>query len=336
MIIIHAKRDGTVTTTPQLIPQGSSMQDITVLSEFDYAFCVLRLAPASGLYIPDVPCTPILQSDGKTLWTAYLPPEATVVAGSVRYSLIFAAQDGTQRGTLAGYFTVPEGAITNMPDNVGELEGKTIGDLYTVLSNIYALYREHGEHIDVLQEESKRYSEDLEHLLPLVSTIGEIEVPASSWSPNYPAEAKIRLPDIGENTVVFLIPANDITRVEATNAALAVMLDTLDTETANDSIYVVVRSEHKPSQDLKFTCVAVRGDGETEKIYRPSVSFVGIGFGGGVGSGNIDYDLVEAQIYKALEEVRNIECKVVDETLYITFDPKYNTVEVVDETLIIK
>lgn len=324
MIIIHAKRDGTVTTTPQFVPQGSSMQDITVLSEFDYAFCVLRLTPASGIYIPDVPCTPILQSDGKTLWTAYLPPETTVVAGSVRYSLIFAAQDGTQRGTLTGYFTVPEGAITNMPDNVGDLENKTIGDLYAVLSNIYAQYRENTEDIRILQKNPK---------------VGEIDIPAAAWSKTYPAEAKIRLPDIGENTVVFLVPANDITRAEATNAGLAVKMSKLDSETERDSIVVLSRSEKPPAHDLTFTVLALRGAGEEDEhgdtSYRPSVSFVGIGSGGG-GSGNIDYDLVEAQIYKALEEVRSIQCKVVGETLYITFDPKYNTVEVVDETLIIK
>lgn len=325
MIIIHAKRDGTVTTTPQFVPQGSSMQDITVLSEFDYAFCVLRLEPASGIYIPDVPCTPILQSDGKTLWTAYLPPEVTVVAGSVRYSLIFSAQDGTQRGTLTGYFSVPEGAITNMPDNVGDLENKTIGDLYAVLSNIYAQYRENTADIEILHENQK---------------VGEIAIPAAAWSKTYPAEAKIRLPDIGENTVVFLAPANDITRAEATNAGLAVKMSQLDFETGNDSIMVVSRSENPPAHDLTFTVLALRGAGEEDEhgdtSYNPAVSFVGIGSGGGGGSGNIDYDLVEAQIYKALEEVRSIQCKVVDETLYITFDPKYNTVEVVDETLIIK
>lgn len=325
MIIIHAKRDGTVTTTPQFVPQGSSMQDITVLSEFNYAFCVLRLAPASGIYIPDVPCTPILQSDGKTLWTAYLPSETTVVAGSVRYSLIFAAQDGTQRGTLAGYFTVPEGAITNMPDNVGDLDNKTIGDLYTVLSNIYALYRENAADIEILRKKNK---------------VGEISIPAAAWSKNYPAEAKIRLPDIGENTVVFLVPANDITRAEATNAGLAVKMSRLDYEKEKDSIVVVSRSEKPPAHDLTFTVLALRGAGEEDEhgdtSYKPSVSFVGIGTGGGGGTGNIDYDLVEAQIYKALEEVRSIQCKVEGETLYITFDPKYNTVEVVDETLIIK
>ena len=249
--------------------------------------------------------------------------ETTVVAGSVRYSLIFAAQDGTQRGTLAGYFTVPEGAITNMPDNVGDLDNKTIGDLYTVLSNIYALYRENAADIEILRKKNK---------------VGEISIPAAAWSKNYPAEAKIRLPDIGENTVVFLVPANDITRAEATNAGLAVKMSRLDYEKEKDSIVVVSRSEKPPAHDLTFTCLALPGYGEEDELgdtsYKPSVSFVGIGSGGG--SGNIDYDLVEAQIYKALEEVRSIECKVVNETLYITFDPKYNTVEVVDETLVIK
>ena len=122
MIFINAKRDGTVTTTPQFVPQGSSMSDIVVLSEFDYAFCTIKLTPASGIYIPDVPCTMVINSDGKILWTASLPPEAATVPGKVNYSLIFTAADGTQQGTLEGYFTVPRGAVTNMPEPGGQLE----------------------------------------------------------------------------------------------------------------------------------------------------------------------------------------------------------------------
>ncbi len=151
MILFHAKRDGTVTTTPQLVPHGSSMQDLMVVSEFDYAYCTIKLTPASGMYIPDIPCTPILQSNGTTIWTAYLPPEATVVAGSVTYQLIFTAADGTRQGTLDGCFTVPRGAITNTPDTVGKLENKTVNDLYTVLSNIYASFVGHEMDINALK-----------------------------------------------------------------------------------------------------------------------------------------------------------------------------------------
>lgn len=171
------------------------------------------------------------------------------------------------------------------------------------------------------------------------TNVSTVVIKSSDWSKTYPAEATVKLPDIRENTVVFLVPADDITRVEATNARLIVKMSQLDYETEKDSIVVVSRSEKPPVHDLAFTVLTLQGAGEEDEhgdtCYRPSVSFVGIDSGGG-GFGNVDYDLVEAQIYKALEEVRSIECKVVDETLYITFDPKYNTVEVVDETLIIK
>jgi hypothetical protein len=155
MILFHAKRDGTVTTTPNFVPQGSSMQDLVVVSEFDYAYCAIRLLPASGEYIEDVPCTPIPQKDYSTIFTAALPPKATVVAGSVDYQLIFTAADGTTKTTLVGSFAVPRGVPVSTPPTVGELSEKTVSDLYEIFANIYSLFAEHEKDIvDLIESKS--------------------------------------------------------------------------------------------------------------------------------------------------------------------------------------
>ncbi|MBP3699676.1 MAG: hypothetical protein J6J01_09410, partial [Oscillospiraceae bacterium] len=174
MILFHAKRDGTVTTTPELVPHGSSMQDLAVVSEFDYAYCAIRLNPASGMYIDDIPCTPILQSNGRTLWTASLPPEATVVAGPCEYQLVFTAADGTTQTTLEGSFTVPRGVLVSTPTSVGELSAKTLAELYAVLSNIYILYVSHESDIN-------KSIEDVAILKQLTADAAITTIPPAAW-----------------------------------------------------------------------------------------------------------------------------------------------------------
>jgi hypothetical protein len=160
-------------------------------------------------------------------------------------------------------------------------------DQFTAAKELLGRVNQTEDRVETLEESSEKMKQDLSNLLPLASTIGEIDIPAAAWSWNYPAEAKIRLPDIGENTVVFLVPANDITRAEATNAGLAVKMSKLDSETEKDSIVVVSRSEKPPAHDLTFTCLALRGAGEEDEhgdtSYKPSVSLVGIGSGGNLG-----------------------------------------------------
>lgn len=83
MIVFHAKRDGTVTTEPSFVSQGSALADLVVISEHDYAFCTIRLMPPSGKYIPDIVCNFVIKSDDTMVWTAQLPASATEVSGMV-------------------------------------------------------------------------------------------------------------------------------------------------------------------------------------------------------------------------------------------------------------
>ena len=314
MILFHAKRDGTVTTTPSFVPQSSALADLVVVSEFDYALCTIRLMPATGEYIPDIVCNFVIAANTEaTIWTAPLPPEATKLHGSVEYQLIFTAADGTQQGTLTGSFSVPKGAITNTPENVGDLEKKSIYDLYTLLANIFGVYKALDAELD---EEIKRVDKDMEEGFsaadkkidnlsdlvmtggPLASSVGTVVIPASEWaeSDENPVEARIKIPDIKENSVAFLIPADDDTRKAATDAALTVMLETLDEDA--DTVFVA-RGDSTPSEDMTFLCFVMKGkaavaEGEEAAVsFPPSVSFVGIstgsGGGGGGGGGGSDY-----------------------------------------------
>lgn len=149
MIIFHAKLDGTVTTTPGFVPMSSALADLVVVSDFDYAICTIKLEPSSGIQIPDIVCNFVLSSEtGATVWTAPLPPEATVLHGSVGYQLIFSAADGMKQSTLEGAFDVPKGVITNMPANVGDLSSKTVADLYTLLATIYGIYKDLDDSVE--------------------------------------------------------------------------------------------------------------------------------------------------------------------------------------------
>ena len=130
-------------------------------------------------------------------------------------------------------------------------------------------------------------AEAMANLLANTSTVGRITIPASDWTDDNPTEARISLPDIGNNMVAFLVPADDTTRQAATNAALTVTLETIDDE--EDTVFVA-RSAANPTVDMTFICFvmkgnAVGGEGEEAPVYAPTVSFVGISTGSGGGGG---------------------------------------------------
>lgn len=271
MIFINAKRDGTVTTTPQFMPQGSSMSDIVVLSEFDYAYCAIKLTPASGVYIPDVPCDMVVNSDGKILWTASLPPEAAAVPGKVNYSLIFTAADGTQQGTLEGYFTVPRGAVTNMPETVGELEEKTIADIYNILGDVFAKFTGHDGEIASIQSRLPELAREVR--------LSTLTIPVSQWTDNTPTTAVTAIDGVeDENDSSFtalLLPVNNETRVASRDTSIYV--ENVDVR-GNGKITVTMKREGEPpATDLKYVVIAFTEPNETGKAFPVSAGFVGIG-----------------------------------------------------------
>lgn len=251
MIVFHAKRDGTVTTEPSFVPQGSALADLVVISEHDYAFCTIRLMPPSGKYIPDIVCNFVIKSDDTMVWTAQLPASATEVSGMVDYQLIFSAQDGTTAGTLRGAFNVPAGVITNMPNSVGDLEQMTVNELYALLGNILAVYRG-------LAGESS----------PEV-TIGSAQITASSFTNGV---APVVVTGLRQNSVAFIMPSDISTKQAAEAARLSINpVPTLAQENAIISVSVG-NEEALGNNALNFVTVVLRGSTAIE----PKVYLVGL------------------------------------------------------------
>lgn len=287
MILFHAKRDGTVTTTPDLVPQGSSMQDLVVVSEFDYAYCAIRLLPASGEYIEDVQCDLILKGDGTFLWTAPLHPKATVVAGSVDYQLIFTAADGTTQTTLVGSFTVPRGVPVSTPPTVGELSSKTIGDIYAVLSNVYAMFGSNEAEIRGLANK--------------ITTAGTVTIPATEWTDGMPTVATFNLDGFGKGMTALLIPADSQTQDAAKEARLSAYPVAFPIDSDTQTVELIRADADKaPAIPLRFIYLILK----TYSSVAPTVAIIGVDASGG---GGVDQAAVEDTVRRlipawALEE----------------------------------
>lgn len=292
MILINANRDGTVSSTPSLVPQGSAMQDIVIISDYVYAYCTLKLTPASGLYIPDILCTLARSADGQTVWTASLPAEAAAVPGVVSYQLIFTAADGTRKGTLEGSLTVPRGAITTMPDTVDDLEQKTVNDLYTLLANIYAVYEGLNGELDNAHSE---LTEAISTLTGLKSTVGYINIPTSEWSDKTPTQATVTIPGISTNSVTLLVPMDTVTQTEANAGNLVVSAGSVDD---NDDTVIILRGDTAPRDNLIFAYITIRGEIDDGVLVQvsPVVSFIGLSGSGSSSSGGVDSAAVTALI----------------------------------------
>lgn len=267
MILFHAKRDGTVTTTPDLVPQGSSMQDLVVVSEFAYAYCAIRLLPASGEYIEDIPCDMILKKDGTIIWTASLPPQATVVAGSVDYQLVFTAADGATQTTLAGSFTVPRGVPVSTPPTVGELSVKTINDLYTIIDNIYGLFVGH---------ESNMYknTEDIAALKKTIASAGYVTIPVTEWEDGSPTVALFNLDGFGKGMSALLMPADSNTQTAAREARLSAFPDIFRVDDDTQTVEIIrANADKAPDIPLRFAYLILK---TADTSVAPSVAIIGV------------------------------------------------------------
>ena len=317
MILFRAKRDGTVETTPSFVPQGSAMQDLVVVSEFGYSLCTINLYPASGMYIEPLICQPVRAEDGSTImWTASLPPEATVVPGRVSYQLVFSAADGTRQGTLMGTFDVPRGVIVNVPENAEGLGQKTIADLYSLLSNIVSNTAGLGTEMSTHTEQIGKLDDDVDlinaKLAPVLSKydhlqINRLEIRASAWGDNSPTSIQYigTLGTFGdsETTKAFaalLIPMDADTVSEAADVGLKVAKTTAMASTG--SIYVTMSVDSKPTKDMRFAAVCFTLGNETGKEFKASCVIVGVGGGGGTNTGGVDQSAVEDTVRRLIPE----------------------------------
>lgn len=297
MILFHAKRDGTVTTTPNFVPQGSSMQDLVVVSEFDYAYCAIKLFPASGEYIEDIPCTPILQKDYSTIFTAALPSKATVVAGSVDYQLIFTAADGTTQTTLAGSFTVPRGVPVSTPGSVEELSVKTIGDLYAIMANTYGLFVGHEGNI-------YKNTEEIAAMKKTIASAGYVTIPVTTWADGSPTIASFTLDGFGRGMTAMLIPADINTQTAAREARLSAYPVAFPIDSDTQTVEIIrANADKAPNIPLLFVYMILK---TSDATVAPTVAILGVdAYGeGGTASGVVE-PTVRAIIASMLGNVAN-------------------------------
>lgn len=324
MILFHAQRDGTVTTTPNFVPQGSSMQDLVVVSEFDYAYCAIKLLPASGEYIEDVPCTPILQMDFSTIFTAALPPKATVVAGSVDYQLIFTAADGTPQTTLAGSFTVPRGVPVSTPGSVEELSVKTVGDLYTIMANTYGLFVGHEGNI-------YKNTQDIAALKKTVSSAGYVTIPVTEWEDGSPTIALFNLDGFGKGMSALLMPADSNTQTAAREARLSAFPDIFRVDDDTQTVEIIrANADKAPDIPLRFAYLILK---TADTSVDPSVAIIGVDAYGAATEEPISVDL------SAFEPNENGKGRIVetyaDRTVEteLTYDDTGRIIKIGDTTL---
>ena len=150
MILFEIKADGTVESTPSLLPQGYIMADMVVVTDADYALCTMKVILPSGIVLPDIIFTPH-ETSGKTLWNAVSPPEFAKMSGYIKYQLFLTTADGRVFSTNEAELNVPKGTISNMPESVEGLGKYSIDAIYQLLSNIYGVYKDAEAQIDMLE-----------------------------------------------------------------------------------------------------------------------------------------------------------------------------------------
>lgn len=300
MIVFNVRTDGMVESLPSIVPQASALADIVVISAYDYAYCHIRLTPSSGIYIPDVMCTPVLSTDRNvTMWTAPMPPEVTKMGGIVGYQIFFSAADGTTQKTNPGTFPVPRCEISTTPEMFEEASNKTIQDIYNIFANVYGAFvgldREaQVYHPKVIKNEENiktntaniaQNKSFIDHLLTKVPARGEFVVPTTEWEDSSPDMAIVNLPGetLTSGDIMLISPADDVTGEAAKKAYLSVSVSISGDYNPADDIVVFNRYEkgEKPRVDMRFVYVTIHTNStEPAMVYLTGMD----AYGGGTDS----------------------------------------------------
>ena len=283
MILFEVHQDGTVTSTPSFLPQGTSLADMVVVADADYTLVTMHLVPPTGAYIPDVVFTPT-KTDGRTLWQAILPPEATVPHGAFTYQLFLTFSDGRVVSTNEGKVTVPKGTISNMPETVAMLGEYSISALNTLLGNIYAQYESLVGQDDAIKSIVNALSVTLTNTrtdlasaqatLDALVKIAEVNIPHTMWSATPPYRASAILAADVSTEMFLLVPADEQTRTAAQG------LEVVVEETRVGAYYIALTLSRQeagsiPPTDLKFYVLCINTP-NTPDGYTPRAEIVGV------------------------------------------------------------
>lgn len=265
MILFDVKNDGTVKTVPMEMAQGSTLADLVVIAEAEYALVTMRLVPPSGLYIPDIIFARI-KVDGAIMWKADLPADASITEGAIKYQIFLTDATGEVLETPEGRMTIPKGVLSDMPETVEHLKQYTINELYTLLSGIHTEMTAVDTRLDNIDTRLR---------------LSRLTIPVTEWTDGMPYQATAWLPGMeygqSEYTKAYtalLIPLNKETRLEAQKTELRVNETIAFTGGAIEII--LLREDHVPSVPLDFAVATLMLDNPDTTVFKASASFVGV------------------------------------------------------------
>ena len=265
MILFDVKNDGTVKTVPMEMAQGSTLADLVVIAEAEYALVTMRLVPPSGLYIPDIIFARI-KVDGAIMWKADLPADASITEGSIKYQIFLTDATGEVLETPEGRMTIPKSVLSDMPETVEHLKQYTINELYTLLSGIHTEMTAVDTRLDNIDTRLR---------------LSRLTIPVTEWTDGMPYQATAWLPDMefgqSEYTKAYtalLIPLNKETRLEAQKTELRVN-ETIAFPSGAIEI-ILLREDHVPSVPLDFAVATLMLDNPDTTVFKASASFVGV------------------------------------------------------------
>lgn len=133
-MIIFAKEDGRVESSPSFMPKGSGGVPVQVFAPyFAGCTCEVWVNPPSALQLDPAILTP--EFGGRSgVWAGELPPGAADGAGRGEYQLRFTDAQGRRTATLSGTYGVQRGVVDAYPDNMDDLSGYSLASLATLLS----------------------------------------------------------------------------------------------------------------------------------------------------------------------------------------------------------
>ena len=265
MILFDVKNDGTVKTVPMEMAQGSTLADLVVIAEAEYALVTMRLVPPSGLYIPDIIFARI-KVDGAIMWKADLPADASITEGSIKYQIFLTDATGEVLETPEGRMTIPKGVLSDMPETVEHLKQYTINELYTLLSGIHTEMTAVDTRLDNIDTRLR---------------LSRLTIPVTEWTDGMPYQATAWLQgmEFGQSEytkayTALLIPLNKETRLEAQKTELRVN-ETIAFPGGSIEI-ILLREDHVPSVPLDFAVATLMLDNPDTTVFKASASFVGV------------------------------------------------------------
>ena len=138
---------------------------------------------------------------------------------------------------------------------------------------------------------------EIDALVGLMTSTGTFTIYASDWEDSLPAQANVAITGVENGSVVLLLPADENTRMVASNAKLSAY-PIMYVPVGGQSSVEIFRAEAEaiPEEDMTFAYVVIKTKATNRN---PLAAIVGVdayggGGGGGDSTGGVDQEAVEA------------------------------------------